>query len=134
MIDLGEYLRRVARNRRRAGVWDCATFPADWVVANGYADPLAAWRGRYDSEPAALELIASSGGLAAMFAAGLESVGVSKATDEPRPGDVGVVQFGEQTAGAVFTGKRWALVADSGMAFASIERGNVAAIWRVLNG
>lgn len=134
MTDLGEYLREAARRRRLAGVWDCAAFPADWVMMNGYCDPLAAWRGRYDSEASGLDLIADAGGLVPLFAAGLASVGVRPVDGEFEPGDVGVVQVGDAQAGAVFTGKRWALVADSGMAFASIEREHIAAAWRVSDG
>jgi len=134
MIDLGEYLRAAARRRRVAGVWDCAAFPADWVIANGYCDPLAAWRGRYDTEAGGLDLIADAGGLVPMFAAGLALAGVPPASGALQPGDVGVVQLGAEQAGAVFTGKRWALVADSGMAFASIEREHIAAAWRVRHG
>lgn len=134
MIDLGEFLRVSAARRREPGVWDCCTFPAEWALANGWADPMAAWRGRYASEAEALDHIADGGSLADLFAGGMAAVGIPEASGPYEPGDIGVVQmFGEQ-AGAVYTGKRWALVANRGMAFASLDSESIVRAWRVANG
>lgn len=134
MIDLGEFLRLSAARRREAGVWDCCTFPADWAISQDWADPMAAWRGRYSTEAGALDFIAEGGGLADLFAEGMAAANIPEATGDFQPGDIGVVQLLGEQAGAVYTGKRWALVADRGMAFASIEREHIVRAWRVANG
>lgn len=134
MIDLGEFLRASAARRREPGVWDCCTFPAAWAIANGYPDPMADWRGQYETEAQALDLIADGGGLADLFARGLDAAGLPRAAGEFVPGDIGVVQLLGEQAGAVYTGKRWALVADRGMAFASIGAEFIVRAWRVANG
>jgi len=134
MIALGEYLRTVAARRRKAGEWDCAAFPCDWAQANGFPDPMAAWRGRYSTEGEALDLIAEAGGLAELFAEGMEGAGLAPVDGEFRPGDIGVVQLLGEQAGAVYTGERWALVADRGLAFATVGRKHIVRAWRVENG
>lgn len=133
MTDLGEYLRAAAARRREPGIWDCAAFPADWAMANGHPDPMAAWRGAYASESGAIDLIDAAGSLCALFERGMTSAGLER-VGEPEPGDIGVLQVLGEQAGAVYTGKRWALVADRGLAFASIEPEHVLQIWRVANG
>lgn len=132
--DLGDFLRTSAARRRVPGEWDCCTFPAAWAIANGFADPMADWRGRYATETQALDLIAEAGGLADLFVRGMAAANIPEATGEFQPGDIGVVQLLGEQAGAVYTGKRWALVADRGMAFASIDRQYVVRAWRVANG
>lgn len=132
--DLGEFLRQSAARRREPGVWDCCTFPAAWAIANGCPDPMADWRGRYHTEAQALDLIADGGGLADLFTRGFSGAGVSPVEGPFRAGDIGVVQLLGEQAGAVYTGKRWALVADRGMAFASIASEHIVRAWRVENG
>lgn len=134
MIALGEFLRDTAGRRREAGVWDCCTFPAEWALSQGFADPMAAWRGRYASEAEAVDLIADGGGLAELFADGMAGAGIPEVSGDFEPGDIGVVQLLGEQAGAVYTGKRWALVADRGMAFASVDRQYIVRAWRVANG
>lgn len=134
MTALGEFLRDAAHRRREAGVWDCCTFPAAWAIEGGYPDPMAAWRGAYASETEAEQLIAEAGDLAALYARGMAEAGVPEAEGDPQPGDIGIVQLLGEQAGAVYTGKRWALVADRGMAFASIDRGCIVRFWRVRHG
>lgn len=122
---LGEFLAEAARRRRIAGVWDCCTFPAEWAMRNGHPDPMAKWRG-YESETEAEHLIAEAGGLDVLFAEGLAGL---EATDL-RAGDIGVIGVGAEQAGAVFTGKRWAIVLDRGLGFTSIEPEHVLRVWR----
>jgi hypothetical protein len=43
------------------GTHDCCLFAADAVLATTGADPAAEWRGRYDSEAEALELLGARG-------------------------------------------------------------------------
>lgn len=127
VLTLGEYLIAASRKKHVYGVHDCCTFPADWIVANGWPDPMADWRGGYVDASAARD------GLAPLAASGLADVGMPLA-DVPIEGDVGVISVFGQEAGAIFTGKRWALVAPRGLAFASADPSIVLKIWRVRRG
>lgn len=95
---------------------------------------MAEWRGRYATETQALDLIAEAGGLADLFVRGMAAANIPEATGDFQSGDIGVVQLLGEQAGAVYTGKRWALVADRGMAFASIDRQYIVRAWRAANG
>lgn len=128
-MDLGSYLAQAARRKHQLGIWDCCIFPADWVVANGWGDPMADWRGTYTSEAAA----DAHGGLDELFLAGCERIGLPLVAT-PLSGDVGLIEVGKQRAGAIFTGRRWAFVAPRGLAVASIDAKHISGIWRVLYG
>lgn len=132
MGDLGPFLRDSTAKRRQAGAWDCCTFPAAWAIEAGERDPMAAWRGEYDSEADAEFLIADAGGLDALFAQGMAAAGIREidAAGPFEPGDIGVVKLLEQEAGAVFAGKRWAFVADRGLAFVSLDADCIVRAWR----
>lgn len=134
MIGLGEWLVPFGSARREAGVHDCVTFPAAWATANGWPDPLSDWRGAYDTEESALELIRDAGGLAIICDAGMSQAGIPKRYGEPEVGDIGVLALGEHEAGAIFTGRRWAFVAERGLAFASVEPDCVLRKWSVGHG
>lgn len=95
---------------------------------------MADWRGRYRTEAQALDLIADGGGLVDLFLLGMAAAGVPEAHGQPAAGDIGVIQLLGEQAGAVYTGKRWALVADRGMAFASIADRHIVRLWRVAHG
>lgn len=122
-MNLGDYLVEAARREHLIGVWDCAIFPAEWIVACGHPDPMAGWRGSYSEADDVARLCSE-----AMAAAGIPE------TDDPREGDVGVIDIFGRRAGAIFTGRRWALVATRGLAFASLEPANVVKAWRVGRG
>ncbi|BEV00066.1 DUF6950 family protein [Novosphingobium olei] len=122
MTELGEFLQEVAHRRREIGVWDCCTFPAAWLMWRGLPDPMADFRGTYDGNDEATDLVEA-------FEIAASSVGLVGVND-PREGDIGVVSVLGHQAGAIFTGKRWALVADRGLAFASVERECVWKVWR----
>lgn len=129
MADLGDYLRICGSRRREAGVYDCATFPADWAVLRDRPDPMARWRSAYRSEEAAGALIAGAGGLAALFAAGMAAAGIPEVSD-PEAGDIGIVRFSSNEAGAIFSGRRWIFAAERGIVGASLDRDQIARIWR----
>ena len=68
----------IAAQSDKATVWgasDCCTFGGDWAIALGYGDPVAAWRGRYDSETGALALLGGPDGLTDAVSEGLKSIG-----------------------------------------------------------
>lgn len=135
MSDLGQFLADGAARRREPGAWDCCTFPAAWALEAGCADPMAAWRGEYSSEVEAEFLIADAGGLDVLFAQGMAAAGIPTVEGEPyRMGDIGVVRLLDDYAGAIFTGRRWAFVADRGLAFVSLDADCVIAAWRPEHG
>lgn len=126
-MNLGDYLVAASRKKHVYGEWDCCTFPADWCIANGWPDPMADWRAGYvDASPA-------DDGLLPLFAAGMADAGLP-VIDEPGEGDVGVIAVFGQEAGAIHTGRRWALVAPRGLAFISADPAIVVRAWRVLRG
>ncbi len=92
---------------------------------------MANWRGAYDSEEAALDLVRGAGGLEKLFDCGMAAVGILRRGGDLQPGDVGVIRIGEHEAGGIFTGKRWAFVADRGIGFASIDPSYIVAVWGV---
>lgn len=134
MIALGEFLRESAARRREPGVWDCCAFPAAWAQANGFPDPMPGYRGAYATEAEAEAIIAQAGGLAELFSAALDGVGVPRAAAPFAAGDIGVVELLGEQAGAVYTGVRWALVCDGGMSFAAVPDSRVVRAWRAGNG
>lgn len=124
IVTLGEYLTEAARRKYAIGTWDCAVFPADWVMNNGHPDPLADWRGQYATDDF------GEAGLIDLFADGADAAGLA-ATDVPREGDVGIISLLGRQAGAIFTGRRWAVVAQRGLACASLSPDCVLRAWRV---
>lgn len=124
---LGDYLAEAARKRHVYGVHDCCTFPADWAVLNGWQDPMAEWRSGYINAAPAQD------GLLPLFAEGMDGVGIPRTSDITE-GDIGVVTIFGHEAGAIFTGRRWALVAPRGMAFTTADPSIVSASWRVRHG
>ena len=129
MIDLGAWLLEAGQRRREPGVWDCCTMPAQWAIDNGLPGPMAAWRGTYGTENDAQDLIEAGGGLLALFERELAGAGLTRRQGDARPGDIGVLRILDQEAGAIFTGKRWCVVAERGLAFASVEPDAVLAVW-----
>lgn len=120
-MTLGEYLKAQVRCRWQPGVYDCCTFPGDFVRSWGMGDPLAEWRGTYRSDAQAVRLITRAGGLLALWERGLASIGLPEVRDL-RPGDVGVVlaatEMGQEPVGALFGGDRWSFRTEAGLIFA----------------
>jgi hypothetical protein len=128
MTTLGDFLRQRLAWPRKAGEHDCATLPAAWAMQRGRVDPMASWRG-YSSEAEAEEIIFDAGGLVTLFEASLIAVGC-KAVEEPQEGDIGVLSIAGEEAGSIFTGSRWVLVTDCGLAFVAMPTSHVSRVWR----
>lgn len=124
---LADYLRAAAARPFAFGSHDCCTFPGDWVLAQTGFDPVAKWRGRYDSEEGARNFILSAGGIAMLWADGLD--GIAQETSAPQAGDIGIIEMPCGEAGGIFTGKRWAFLSNRGVHYASIEPQAVQVIW-----
>lgn len=135
-MNLGEFLREGGSRKREANVWDCSTFPSLWAVACGHADPMRDWYGAYSTEEEAEAFIYEAGGLLPLFAKGFDGAGVPrKKKGAPLlPGDVGVLNFLDLESGAVYTGKKWAFVADKGLAFIDFPESKIEAVWRPTRG
>lgn len=129
MIDLGAWLLANGSRRHEHGAWDCCSFPAQWAIDNGLPDPMAHWRGAYSDSDGARALIRDAGSLTQLFRCGMEAAGISERRGDVRQGDIGVIRIGDEEAGAIFTGKRWALLANRGIVATSIEPELVAAAW-----
>lgn len=133
MAHLGEWLREHNDRPRVAGKWDCCCFPAAWALANGWPDPMARWRGAYSTEAEAELLIGEAGGLLALFRTGMGDAGIPEA-EAPSLGCIGVICVGDEEAGAIYTGKRWALVAEKRLVYVSVEPELVTGLWAVAHG
>jgi hypothetical protein len=133
MIDLGDFLGERLAWPRRTGTWDCCAFPAEWCISNGLPDPMADYRGEYATDDEADHIVARSGGLAGIFGAGLEGVGLRR-VEQAELGDVGVIDMLGQEAGAIYTGRRWAFIAERGLGFVSLDARDVPHIWRLPDG
>lgn len=94
------------------GESDCMIVVADYVMALGYSDPAAKWRGKYDS---ALSCNRISGYLTDPVKPAVEGfTGILERTDNPQRGDVGVIRILDadgrvKGVGAVCLGNHWAV-------------------------
>lgn len=136
MTALGAYLERVGREGWNYGDKpgprrDCCTFPADWCLEVGYADPMAFIRGEYANEAEALALVAKHG-LVRLATRGYASIGL-KRTLAPRSGDVAVLRRpmidNSSAVCAIRSGDRWVMLLERGLVVD--EGGTVLRAWRV---
>lgn len=130
MTDLGAFLSANLSRHRAAGEWDCAVLVGDWVASQGYPDPVADFRGRYDTEEGGHALVAPVGGLAEALDLNLRTDSGWRAIDpdDAQPGDVGVADVFGVMAATLCAGTRWALVNERGLAFYPL-RGRVLRAW-----
>lgn len=87
---LPDYLCRSGARRYVSGHHDCVLWVCNWIKEQRGVDPAAPWRGSYTSEMAARRLVARAGGLEALVADGMARAGLVP-TDDPLPGDVGLI-------------------------------------------
>lgn len=116
------------------GGLDCCFFAGDWITLRSGRDPLALYRGTYDSALGAMRLIAARGGLAAMVDREMTRCGIVRAAAAD-DGDVGlIVQPGsgpDAVAGATLVircGPWWCGRARDGLAYLDEP---AKAIWSV---
>lgn len=126
MPDLGEYLKAVGGKPWIWGKSDCTTFSADWLILCGRPDPMARWRGAYDSEESCAALLKQSSGLLPLWLLGMGEPDCL----EPALGDVGVVQMWGHQGGAIFLGERWAVRSPRGWSAAAFAPDDVLGVWR----
>lgn len=104
MEQLAEYIRAGAR--RRAHVLPCAPWACDWVLLRIGVDPIADLRDRWTTSTIRRR-IRAEGGLEAMARARFAAAGLAE-TDDPAPGDVGIVRGGHGPTLAIRTTGGWA--------------------------
>lgn len=119
---LGDFLKVQLSN---GGPWNCSTLPADWCIALGYPDFAADWR--HLTDPAECDAAPrAAGGLEQLWTQGIgtalpvvgEAGGAARTrVSELDPGDIAVIVALGLEAGAIWTGKRWALRAARGLHF-----------------
>jgi hypothetical protein len=125
-VTLGDYLARAA-TAPTGGPVPCGFFSADWVVAQGGRDPLAFMRS--DSEVKAAARFARHGTLE-LARLGAIDAGLPE-VDEPRTGDVGVIERASDCGGvvcAIYSDGKWVSLGVRGL-----DAGPAVALaaWRV---
>ncbi len=136
MMSLDDYLATVFGQDWAWGAMDCCFFGGDWVRARTGRDPLAPYRGRYDSAIGAARLIARHGGLVAMVGAEMQRCGFAP-TSEPDDGDLAIVSMpgtGEMSiagASVVICRGAWMLGKAAGHGVAGMRAAEPLAAWRI---
>lgn len=127
-MTLGDHLRSAAATPP-TGVFPCAVFAADWVVACGYLDPFDFLREATDSE--ALRSFSRAGGVEEMAREAMAAIGLEP-VDSPALGDVGVIARptldGYDRACAIYADGRWVTLGARGIEAGPAE---ALAIWRL---
>lgn len=127
-MTLGKYLLAAGAKKRVPCVHDCCTWVSDWAISLGDADPMAAWRGTYQTEDEALANVERAGGLVNLIGPAFEAIGWQR-TNTPRAGDIGIVGIKGFEASGIFSGQRWMLVADRGIVGITFAPKRVVATW-----
>ena len=135
-MQLGDYLKAAMARPFAWGSHDCATLPADWVLARTpfAPDPMAAWRGRYDDADSADAIMVAEGGLQSIWSVCCADAGFVQIGDyEVAAGDIGLCWFrgelGAQLAGSICVGPgRWAALTPTGLL---VGPARSAAAWRL---
>lgn len=113
-MTLAEYLREGAARPFAWGACDCCTWPAEWCRLVTGMDPSAPLRDRYRTKIGAKRHIARAGGLVPLIADHMAAAGIPE-TDEPQPGDLGVVVTAQGQAMAIRTASGWACKGPHGL-------------------
>jgi hypothetical protein len=123
-VVLADFLADSARTPFAFGRRDCGLWMADWIRLRRGVDPAAHLRGRYRTELGCARLLKRGGGLLEVVRTCFEGAGLVE-TASPKPGDVGVVRVmtakGEGVAGAICTGRRWAILGGGGVMSQRLE-------------
>ncbi len=115
MDALAAYLRASGARPFAWGECDCCTWACDWVLQRRGVDPAAEWRGRYRTRRGAMRNVRP--GFLLVVAGAMAKAGL-KTTDDPTPGDVGVVMTPQGASLAIKTPTGWAGKAEAGIVVA----------------
>ena len=117
MQALAAYLRAGGARSFAWGEHDCCRFALAWVLLRRGADPGVRWVGRYRTARGAALHLRRGGGLLALATNAFAQAGFAK-TDDPVPGDVGVVMTDLGETLAIRTSSGWACAAETGIGVA----------------
>lgn len=122
-MSLAEFLSSVAAQRKP---WNCSTMPADWCRVLGHPDFAARWRDVVN--PAECETIAG-GDLLSLWDEGIGDA-LPVVTAPFLAGDIAVIRRLGLQAGAIFTGARWAVQSEHGLAALPLLDSAIVKAWR----
>lgn len=100
---------------------------ANWVWRTTGTDPAPHLRGAYRTEAGWQAIIAEAGGLVPLIGGLADRAGL-KPTEDPLPGDIGVVTMLNGATGAIRVARGWAA---KGMTGITAEAAPMLAAWRV---
>jgi hypothetical protein len=131
-VTLADYLARAARTPFAWDGLNCLTFPADWALALRGVDLAEGFRGRVKTSLGAARFLKRNGDLLAFSTLRAAACGLAP-IDLAICGDVGVVEAhgvdgARVQAGAICAGRRWAVLATTGLLVAPMRP---LAAWRV---
>lgn len=124
---LSQFLLQAAGREFKSGQWVCGFMLADWYMySTGKPDPVAQYRGQDYPMDSAFEHIHNV----------CTEIGLQE-TRHPRRGDIGIIDIpdktngGKQTFGAIFSGRRWILLAHTGISGISPGSVTLNKAWRI---
>ncbi len=119
MDALTKFLLSASVRTFRLSDFDCGLWLADWyMTATGKPDPAAHLRGKAYVQSDLIRHVRSI----------VRSLHLAR-TSNPVRGDVGIARLGDLAIGAIFTGKRWAMIGERGLSATSHP--HIIAAWRV---
>lgn len=122
------FLRDVAATEWIFGETDCSMTVANWVKLRTGRDPGHSLRGHYRTERGWKRIAAKAGGLGPLFDRLAADAGLVS-TDDPEPGDIGLVELpGFGPAGAIRVRRGWFVHMKKGVTVAPFP---TLAAWRV---
>jgi hypothetical protein len=114
---VGDFCDEIARAGWAWGERDCLLWLGTWAARNTGIDGGAPWRGRYRTALGCIRTLNRSGGMEACIERGAALAGLVEG--EAHVGAVGLVEAmtakGPALVGAIFTGRRWAMLTPSGV-------------------
>jgi hypothetical protein len=126
---LAEFLSTAAARGFAWGQHDCMLFAADWARELTGRDPAMAFRGGYETEDEAREIVQEFGGAEALIRSAL-GVGWREVCGDRRAGDIVLADppgHGEPIAGIAADARRSALLTRRGLVVSSVP---VLRAWR----
>jgi hypothetical protein len=117
-VSVQGFVDEVAAAGWQYGERDCLLWLGEWARRNTGVDGGAPWRGRYKTALGCARVLKRSGGMLACIERGAALAGMVETT-APVAGAVGLVEVmtarGAEVVGAIFTGRRWAVLTASGV-------------------
>jgi len=111
---LAAFLRKSLGEPFVWGQRDCALWAADWIKERRGVDPATSIRGRYSTRLGCERFANRHGGLPAYADEILTGAGLER-TDDPQPGDVGLIDTPDGPTVAVRVDLGWAIKAARGI-------------------